>query len=204
MLFLLVVSCKEENNPLNKIKEATDQVKEAKQSLDNFDNIIDGAEDMQKNVEELSKITPVSKETIKAWLPDKIRDLKRTKYDIGQQMGFTNISNVHLIFNAEDTKKGVDVKIIDGAGNGASIIAMNNLVLQVDVDSESETGYERTETFDGQKVMVAYSNPKYANRASFKYITNNRIYVEATGWQMNPDELWEYLKALKIETLVEE
>ncbi len=204
MVLLFVVACEEENNPLSKIKEATNQVKEAKQGLDNLDNIIDGAEDMQKNVEELSKITPVSNETIKAWLPDKIGDLKRTKYEIGQQMGFTKISNVHLTFKAEDTKKGVVIKIIDGAGNGASVISMNNLMLQVDVDSESETGYKRTETFDGQKVMVEYSNPKYSNRASFKYIINNRIYAEATGWQMEPDELWEYLKALKIETLMEE
>ena len=202
MALLLVVACKEENNPLNKIKEATDQVKEAKQGLDNLDNIMDGAEDMQKSIEKLTEATPVSKETIKAWMPEKLGDLKRTKYDIGQQMGFTKISNVHLTFKAEDKIKGVDVKVIDGAGNGASVISMNNLMLQVDVDSESETGYKRTKTFDGQKVMVDYSNPKYANRSLFKYIIDNRIYVEARGWQMEPDELWQHLKALKIETLI--
>lgn len=203
ILLLLVVACKEENNPLNKIKEATNQVKEAKQGLDNLDNIIDGAEDMQKNIENLSGTTPVNNETIKAWMPEKIGDLKRTKYDIGQQMGFAKISNVHLIFKTEDKKRGIDVKVIDGAGNGASVISMNNLMLQVDVDSESETGYKKTQIFDSQRVMVDYSNPTYANRALFKYIINNRIYVEARGWQMKPDEFWDYLTALKIETLIE-
>lgn len=204
MLLLLVFACKEENNPINKIKEATGIVKETKQNIDNLENIIDGAEDMQKNIKKLSEVIPVNKETIKAWMPEEIGDLKRTKYDIGQQMGFAKISNVHFIYKTEDKKKGIDVKIIDGAGNGASVISMNNLMLQVDVDSESETGYKRTEILDDQRVMVDYSNPKYANRALFKYIINNRIYVEARGWQMEPDELWEYLSALKIESLMQE
>ena len=202
VLLLVVVACKKENNPLTKIKEATDKVKEVKTGIDNLDKIVNAAEDMQKEIEKLSKTTPISKETIKAWMPEKLGDLKRTKYEIGKQMGFAKISNVHLDFKSEDKKKGINVKITDGAGNGASVISMNNLMLQVDVDSESETGYERTETFDGQKIMVKYSNPKYGNKSLFKYIINNRIYVEARGWSMEPDELWEYLKQLEIENII--
>ena len=204
MVLLTVVACENESNPLSKIKDATNKVKEAKQNIDNLDKIVDSAEDMQKNIQKLSEATPVSKETIKAWMPEELGDLKRSKYEIGKQMGFAKISNVHLVFKSEDKVKGVDVKVTDGAGNGASVISMNNLLLQVDVDSESETGYKRTEVFNGQKVMVDYSNPKYANRSLFKYIINNRLYVEARGWQMKPDELWKHLKTLKIETLIKD
>ena len=192
LILFLIIAC----------KDATEKIGEATQAIDNLEKIADSAQDAQKNIEELAKMSPVTKETIKAWMPDELEDLKRTKYDIGKQMGFAQISNVQLTFKTEDKKKGIDVKIIDGAGNGASVISMNNLMLQVDVDSESETGYKRTEIFDGQKLLVDYSNPKYANRSLFKYIVDNRIYVEARGWQMEPNALWKYLKQLKIEKLL--
>lgn len=172
LLLLVSTACKKGDNALSKFKEATDKVKRAKQNLNNLDNIIDGAEDMQQNIKKISETTPLSKETIKAWIPEKLGDLKRTKYEIGKQMGFAKISNVHLIFKNEEKTKSIDVKVTDGAGNGASVISMNNLMLQVDVDSESEAGYKKTETFGSQKVMVEYSNPKYANRSLFKYIIN--------------------------------
>lgn len=202
MLLFIVIACKKENNPLSKIKEATDKVKEVKQGFGNIEKIANSAEEMQQNIENLSETTPITKETIKTWMPEKLNDLNRTKYEIGNQMGFAKISNVNLEFKTDDKAKGIKVNIIDGAGNGASVISMNNLMLQVDVDSESESGYKRTEIFDNQKIMVDYSNPKYANRSLFKYIINDRVYVEARGWKMTPDELWNYLKQLEIEKLI--
>jgi len=202
MLLLVVIACKKENNPLSKIKEATKKVKEAKQSLSNVNEIIKGAEDVQKNIKKLSKITPITKDQIKDWMPKELGDLKRTKYEIGKQMGFANISNVNLEFKGtDDNNKTVKVKVVDGAGNGASFISMFLLVKNADVDSEDQTGYERTETFNGQKILVKYSNPKYGNKSKFNYLIDDRFLIEATGWKMEPKELWSYLKKLKLEKL---
>ncbi len=201
MLLLVVIACKKENNPLSKIKEATKKVKETKQSLKNVNEIIKGAEDLQKNIEKLSEITPISKEEIKAWMPEELGDLKRTKYEIGKQMGFAKISNVNLEFKTSDNKKGITAKIIDGAGNGASMISMFLMVKNADVDSEDQTGYERTETFDNQRVLVKYYNPKYGNKSNLNYLLDDRFLIEVKGWNMKPDELWNYLKKLKLEKL---
>ena len=201
ILLLAVVACKKENNPINKFKETIDNVKEAKQNLNNVSEIVKGVEDVQKNVEKLSKLTPVSKEQIKAWMPKELGDLKRTKYEIGKQLGYVKISNVNLEFNTEDKNKLFRVKVIDGAGAGASFISVFVLMQNADVDSEDQTGYERTETFDNQKVLVKYSNSKYNNKSKLNYLINNRFLIEATGWKMKPDEVWNYLKKLEIENI---
>lgn len=201
MLLLIIIACKKENNPLNKIKEATKKIKETKQNLNNVNEIIKGAEDVSKNIEKLSKLTPITKDQIKTWMPEELGDLKRTKYEIGKQMGFTKISNVNLEFKAPDNKKGVKVSIIDGAGNGASFISMFLLVKNADIDSEDQTGYERTQKFDGQHTLVKYSNPKYGNKSTLKYLIDDRFLVETTGWDMKPDELWNYIKKLKLKKL---
>ena len=195
LLLLVVLACKKENNPINKIKKV-------KKGFENVQQTLDIAKNFEKNTKRLASLTPLSKENFKTWMPENLDDLKRTKYEIGKQMGYAKISKVHLEYKTEDKNKGVSLKIIDGAGNGASVITMFNLTSQQDLDSESETGYKKTMTFDGVKVLVEYSNPKYANRSLLKYLLNDRLYVEARGWQMKPDELWEYLNKLKIEKLI--
>jgi PBP1b-binding outer membrane lipoprotein LpoB len=191
LLLLVVLACKKEKNP----------IKEVKKGFENVQQTLDITKKFEKTTKRLSNLTPLSKEDIKSWMPENLDSLKRTKYEIGKQMGFAKISNVHLTFKNKKNKK-IQLSITDGAGNGASIITMFNLTSQQDLDSESETGYKKTKTFNGIKVLVDYSNPKYANRSLFKYLINERLYVEARGWQMKPDELWKYLKKLEIEKLI--
>ena len=59
-------------------------------------------------------------------MPNKIDDLKRTSYDIGNQAGASTIS---MFSNA-------------------------------DVDTESESGYKRTTSFNKQKVLVKYQSAR--------------------------------------------
>ena len=202
LLLLFITACKKENKALSKIKNAAETVKKAKQGANSINTLAKGFQGMQKNIEKLKNLSPIPKETIKNWMPESVLDMKRTKYEIGKQMGFAVISNVHLDYKTADKSKGINLKIIDGAGNGATQVSMAALAIQADVDSKSETGYKKIITFDGVKVLVAYSNPKYANRSLFKYTIHNRIYVEARGWGMEPDELWKYLKKLEIEKLI--
>lgn len=199
MLLLVVVACKKENNPLNKIKEATNKVKEAKQGLENVNEIIKGAEDLEKNIENLAEQTPVTKEQIKAWMPEEINDLKRTEYNIGRQMG---ISTFKLTFKG-DADKMIKISISDGAGNGSAIIGMFSMMQNMEIDKESESGYERTQTFDGQPTLVKYQSAENYEKSTLQCLFNNRFGIEANAWKMTPDELWSYIKKLEISELIE-
>ncbi len=197
MLLLVVIACKKENNPINKFKEAAEKVKEAKQGLENVNEVIRGGEGLEKNIKKLSELTPITKEQIKAWMPKEIDDLKRTEYNIGSQMG---ISTFKLTFNGDD-KKMIKITISDGAGKGAAIIAMFSMMQNMEIDKENESGYERTQTFDGQPTLIKYQSSENYEKSTLQCLFNERFSIEANAWKMKPEELWSYIKKLEIEKL---
>ncbi len=194
MLLLMIVACKKENNPLNKIKEATSKVKEAKHGLENVNEVIKGVENLEKNIEKLSELTPVTKEQIKAWMPKEIDDLKRTEYNIGGAMG---IRTFKLTFKGEE-KKMIKITISDGAGKGSAIIAMYSMMQNIEIDKENESGYERTQKFDGQPTLIKYQSTENYEKSTLQCLFNERFGIEANAWKMTPEELWEYIKKLDI------
>ena len=200
LLFLLVcTACKEENNPLNKIKEAAGAVKEAKQGFDNVNEAVKGLENLEENTKKLAELTPITKEQIKTWMPDEVGDLKRTAFSINSQMG---ISTFKLTFKGDDEKK-INITISDGAGNGSAIASMFIMMQNMEIDKEDESGYERTQTFDGQRTLIKYQSSEKYEKATLQCLINERFGIEANAWKMTPDELWAYIKELQIEKIVD-
>lgn len=197
MILLLVTACKNENNPLTKIKEAASAVKEAKQGFDNVSEAVKGFEDIEENTKKLAALTPITKGQIKAWMPDEVGDLKRTAFNIGNQLG---ISTFKLTYKNEDGKM-MKITISDGAGNGAAIVSMFIMMQNMEIDKEDERGYERTQKFDGQRTLIKYQES--SNKSTLQCLKDNRFGIEANGFKMTPDELWAYIKELKIEKIAD-
>ena len=198
MLLLMIVACKKENNPINKFKQATEKVKEAKQGLENVNKIVKGAEDAQKNIKKLSELTPISKEQIKAWMPENVGDLKRSSFQISKEMGM----KFKLVFKGDEGKK-INLNIIDGAGNGAPMMSMFSMMQHIDIDKENDTGYERTQKMGNQKVYVKHEKSANYEKSKLQCILNGRFGIEANAWKMTPEELWQYIQKLEIEKLID-
>lgn len=198
LLLVLVLACKEENSPLSKIKEATNSVREAKQGFDNVQEAVKGFEDIEENTKKLAALTPISKEQIKAWMPDEVGDLKRTAFNIGSQMG---ISTFKLTFKGDEGKK-LNITISDGAGNGAAIVSMFLMMQNMEIDKEDESGYERTQTFDGQRTLIKYNSSEKYEKSTLQCLLDDRFGIEANGWKMTPKELWEYIEKLEISNII--
>ncbi len=198
ILLLTVIACKEENNPINKLKEAASTVKEAKQGFENINEAVKGLEDLEESTKKLAELTPITKEQIKAWMPEEVADLKRTAFNIGSQMG---ISTFKLTFKGDDEKK-INITISDGAGNGAAIVSMFIMMQNMEVDKEDESGYERTQTFDSQRTLIKYQSSENYEKATLQCLINQRFGVEANAMKMTPEELWNYIKDLQIEKLI--
>ena len=197
MVLLLVTACKNENNPLTKMKEAASTVKEAKQGFDNVNEALKGFEGIEENTIKLAALTPITKDQIKAWMPDEVGGLKRTAFTIGNQLG---ISTFKLTFKGDDGKK-INISISDGAGNGAAIVSMFMMMQNMEMDQEDEKGYERTQTFDGQRTLIKYRSAENYEKATLQCLKDQRFGIEANGWKMTPDELWGYIKELEIEKI---
>lgn len=202
-LTVALASCGGEST-LDKLSKTAKDLKEVKQNVKNASSLVSSAEDMQKNMVKLKEMTPISKDVMKAWMPESIGDLKRTKYTIGKQMGIADISSLDLKFENEDkeNRKSVKLKVIDCAGEAAALMSMQLLVTRMDIDSEDEQGYERTDMFGDQKILVKHKNAEHGNRTNFNYQINDRLAVEAKGVNMDADELWSYLKETNVEALL--
>jgi len=198
MLLWIVIACKKENNPLSKIKEATDKVKGAKEGLGNVSEVAKNMEDAKGNIKRLSKLKPITKEQIKTWMPEEVGDLKRSSFNISKELGMT----CKLVFKDEDNKRKININIIDGAGNGAPMMAMFSMMQNMDIDKENDAGYERTEKFGSQKVYVKYEKLTNYEKSKLQCTLNGRFGIEANAWGMTPEELWEYIQKLEIEKLI--
>jgi hypothetical protein len=197
MLLLIVIACKEENNPLSKIKEVTNTVKEAKQGFGNVNEVIKGVEGLEKNIKKLSELTPITKEQIKAWMPTELGDLKRSSFQISKEMGV----KFKLVFKGEDNKN-LNINIIDGAGSGSPVIAMYNMMQKMDIDKENDSGYERTQKIDEQPMLVKYQSSGNYEKSTIQCTLNGRFGIEANAKGMTPEKLWEYIQELQIEKLI--
>jgi len=197
LLLLVSTACKKENNPLNKVKEATNKLKEAKQGLGNINELLKGAEGLQDHIKKLSETTPITKAELKAWMPEQLDDLRRSSFQISKDMG----TICKLVFK-DDNKKSMNINIVDGAGNGAPMISMYSMMQNMDIDKENNTGYERTQKMGDQKVYVKYQKSGNYESSKLQCTLNGRFGIEANAKSMTPDELWKYIEKLEIQKLI--
>ncbi len=197
MLFLMVMACKKENNPINKFKEAVDNAKEVKQGFEGIQGVLKGSEDVKENIERLSKLKPVTSSQIKNWLPKTIGNFKRTAFKIEKQIG---VSMVKLTFENND-KEEINITIIDGADVGSAAVSMYLMAQNANIESEDDKGYMRVEKFGNYKVMVTYKNSDHDESSEIKTVITNRFLVDAKTSGMKPEKLWEHVKQLQIEKL---
>ena len=196
-LLLVVMACKKENNPLNNIKDAVDNAKEIKQDVSNTSKAAKGLLSAQKNAKRLAKLTPVSKDQIKAWMPEELEDLKRSSFSISKEIGMA----CKLVFDGDNGKK-IKINIIDGAGSGAPMMSMFSVMQNLDIDKETDRGYERTQKMGGQNVYVTYNKSDNYEKSKIQCLVNDRFGIEANAWKMTPEELWEYIQKLEIEKII--
>jgi hypothetical protein len=115
---------------------------------------------------------------LKALLPESIGDLKRTSAE-GEKssaMGF-GVSKATAKYKGEGEGR-LKVELIDTAGVGGIAIAAFGLA-GVEVDKETENGYERTSTIGGRKVFEKYNSK--SRRGEIKALVGNRFVVEIDG-----------------------
>ena len=164
--------------------------------LKNVKNTIKAAtkmEEMKEEVADLSKITPISKEDFKAWLPDEIDGLKRTKYTAGNAM-MVNISSIEATYQNEDRSKEIKLNVIDRAGEmGAASTMGLTMMFSMNFDEETNESYKRTVTKNGIKAVEEYHTLQ--NRTELQMLQNSdRFYVNLNAKGYNPEESWAVLK----------
>jgi hypothetical protein len=156
------------------------QNSEEKTGIEDMDEFVDNMKEAQKNMEEGKKYEVVDFRELKALLPESLGGLKRSNAE-GEKnsaMGFT-ISKANADYNSEDYTQRIDIEITDLAGaTGYAGLAAWGWAM-VDIDKETETGYEKTTKYKGHKGYEKYEN-EYQN-GSVEVLVSGRFMVSVRG-----------------------
>src|SRR2546427_2262752 len=167
-----------------KMEEAGKKMEEAmKQGGQGF------GEAMQKMGEAMTagkKVEPVDFRKLKELLPESLPGMKRTSANGEKTAAFgINVAKAEGEYRGE-TEGNIDITITD-MGNMSGLTAMAAGWSMVDIDKESDTGYEKTSTYKGQKVHEQYT--KESQHGEIEVLVGNRFIVEAKGNSVKMDDL---------------
>lgn len=176
-------SCGEKNN-----KPQTDRGSDESGNKSDVEEFADKMKEVSESFKEGKKVTPVDFRELKALLPENLGSIKRINLE-GERtaaMGM-NISTANADYADQENNQSIDLKITDlGSVSGLSGLAAYGWYM-VDIDKETETGYEKTMTYKGYKGYEKYDNQYKSGELSI--LVAKRFVVEANGNNVDMDQL---------------
>jgi hypothetical protein len=137
---------------------------------------------------------------MKALLPEKIGDLKResAKGEKNSAMGFT-VSEAEGKYRGEGDRS-IEVKLADTAGMGG-LAGFAQMGFAMEIDNESDTGYEKTYAYKGHRVLEKYDTESKSGEISA--LIANRFTVTINVQDGPPELLKAALDAIDLKKLAE-
>ena len=145
------------------------------------------------------KIETVDYKVLKDMLPADLEGMKRSEAtgEKSSAMGMT-ISNAEGRYR-NDAGSSMTVKVTDiGSISGLAGMAMFAWA-STDIDKETETGYEKTSTFNGFKSHEKYDNSSKSGELST--LVGGRFAVEVSGDQVSMDQIKDAMTKLDLKKL---
>ncbi len=140
----------------------------------------------------LDKLTPITKKQFEKWAPNKLGDLSITTKEHGiPPQGQKNKNNMHLIYTNATEKKEIDLYVIDSA-KSPDDMNMINFAYAMENDGKDEK--------DIKPYVSQYNERDKATQLFYK--VEDRIIVNASGVNINSDELWANIQKLNVEKLL--
>lgn len=114
----------------------------------------DNLEETLKQFTNGKKVPVVDFREFKKLFPNKVAGIKRTSLE-GSKTGFGNIKSSVASAEYKDGDTKIKISIIDSGGMGMAVTALAGWA-GLEIDNESDHGYERTTTIDGYKAFTSY------------------------------------------------
>lgn len=176
---LLLASCTKEKEGEKK----SGSIRDAISTVKNVSTISNSMEDIQKNIERLQKLTPVTNEELKAILPETMLGLERTSLSVGDN-SMMKISSAEAEYGEENHNK-IKIKIIDGAGQtGSSMISILMMGLTTNSEKTTKNSFTKMGDFHGVKAQITEKKKETYVDSEINYILKERymITINAEGY----------------------
>lgn len=169
------------------------------QSEDNpFKAMEKAAEEIEKQMSgDGEKAEVVDFRKLKSLLPAKMAGLSRTDHG-GEKVGMMGFKMSTAQATYGEGEKQIEAAIIDFAGVGMAMASLASWST-LEIDRESDEGYERTTTIGGHKAFEKYDAARQEGQVSI--IMNDRILVTLEGQGITDSELREALSALDLDAI---
>jgi hypothetical protein len=169
-------------DPGTKVEQAARQLGEAARQGD----VHQAGEAMKQMGEALSgsvKVEPVDFRQLRELLPESIAGLRRTATE-GSRTNLVGIASSKVEAAYEDGKGGRIVLEITDVGTLTGVTAMAFAWVNVEIDREGDSGYERTTTVNGRKAYERYDRARRAGELDVVVAGRFIVGAKATGVDM--------------------
>jgi hypothetical protein len=134
---------------------------------------------------------------IKAIMPERLLGMDRTSHT-GEKTGAFGISISQAEAKYRDEDRYLDVQVVDGGGAAIARLA-GAAWASVEIDRETDDGYERTSTIDGYKAFEKYNSQ--SQRGEIQWLYKDRYIVSIEGRGVDAKDLERALRKLDVEDL---
>jgi hypothetical protein len=182
---LLLVGCGKTAEQ-KKLEEMAQQAQEAGKALQQgTQGMVDAMKGLSDAANDGKKVEPVDFRELKALLPDKIGDMTREGAE-GERVAAFGVHVSEAQANYTSASGGtITVKIAD-MGSVSGLVGMATMAWAfADVDHETETGYEKTTTFDGHKAYEKYDNQGHSGELNILVEKRFVVTIEGSGVEMS-------------------
>jgi hypothetical protein len=149
-------------------------------------------DEMNKKIEELKKLQPLTVAQIKEMLPEELLGIKRTNFNSTSAMGF---ATGDAEYKKDDTTS-LRLTIWDCAGEAGSGFYALNYWTKMSMESENENGYTKTVDFMGGKAVEDYK--KYNDAYTLTFTSNDRLMITLAGQHIPLSTLQDAAKSLNL------
>jgi len=150
-------------------------------------------DEMQKKMEELKKLTPLTTDQLKALLPEELMGMKRSSFNANSMMGY---ANAEATYKNENDDKNIELNIFDCAGEAGAGIYSLSYWTKMSMQSESDNGYTKTVDFGGNKAVETYE--KGGDRYELTYVAADRLLVTVKGEKVGLDAVKQVAQGLNL------
>lgn len=196
---------KEDNNSVNIDYTVTDN--DGKKSSGEVNINIENAEDALKEVSKAfeglgfnknkdgEEVEIVNFRELKKRLPERLAGLDRQTHE-GQTTGFAGFKISTAEAEYKEGNKSLKMTITDTGGLGAALLGVAAWS-SLEIDKETEDGYERTTEIDGHKAFIKYS--KKTEKTEVAVLYNDRVLAVASGKGLDLEEVKDLLEDMELD-----
>lgn len=183
---ILLISCNNDNKSKGVLE--TDD----KKTTADTRQMQNAVQDMEKQKEELGKLSPVSLDQLKAMAPETLLGAARTNIDVNEAMGAGELTADYEL----NDSSSATLTIIDCAGpGGAGIYSMQYLGL-LNIKEDNPEEYTRSVVFNGNTAFEHCD--KTTNDCAFTFFVGGRFLVTLEAANVSMDALKQAAGSLNI------